>query len=120
LEQENQDLENKLSEKEEESSCLKNLNQRLLKQIKGLQEKEASKSSDVKIQVMAKGTNTDLANIKTQENSNPVEEKTYTDVGVQTMDITITIKGSHGTKTPYQHRNNERRHFNESKYPHHS
>jgi hypothetical protein len=112
LEQENQDLEKKLSEKDEENSRLKNLNQRLLEQIKKLKneklenpdvknkvdkveneellrlrnhnqnlltqikklknnkkslenkleqiiKKEASKSSDVKIQVVEKGTNTD-------------------------------------------------------------
>jgi hypothetical protein len=48
-------------------------------------EKEAS--SGKKIQVEEKGTNTNLVNIKTQENSNPIEEKTYKDVGVQTMEI---------------------------------
>jgi hypothetical protein len=32
-----------------------------------------------------KGTNTDPIHITTQEDANPVEEKTYRDVGVQTM-----------------------------------
>jgi hypothetical protein len=137
LEQENQDLGKKLSEKEEEISCLTILNQRLLEQIKGLKEKaenrdtkkveqseneelarlknhnqsllmqikklkddkkslerkleqlirkEASKSSEVKIQVVEKGTNTDPIHITAKEDAKSVEEKTYTDVGVQTME----------------------------------
>ena len=51
-------------------------------------EKEASKSSGVKIQVVEKGTNTDPVDITTQKYSNPVGEKTYKDVGVQMMEVT--------------------------------
>jgi predicted RNase H-like nuclease (RuvC/YqgF family) len=140
LEKENQDLEKNYQKKDEDNSCLKNLNQRLLEQIRKLKdeklesqdikkkvdkskkeelarlknhnqnlltqiknlkndkkslenkleqfiEKEASKSSGVKIQVVEKGTNTDPIHITTQEDANPIEEKTYRDVGVQTMEI---------------------------------
>jgi hypothetical protein len=45
LEQGNQDLKNKLSEKEEESSRLMILNQRLLEQIKGLKEKAENRDT---------------------------------------------------------------------------
>ena len=38
FEQENQGLKEKLTEKEEESSCLRNLNQKLLEQIKILKD----------------------------------------------------------------------------------
>jgi hypothetical protein len=143
LEQEKEDLEKEfkknLSEKVEENSCLRNLNQKLLEQIKGLKEekadnrdmkiveksvngellcvrnhnqilltqigklkndkkllennldqliqKEASKFSDVKIQVVEKGTNTYLIHITTQEGAISVEVRTTSDVGVQTMVI---------------------------------
>jgi hypothetical protein len=46
--------------------------------------KEASKSSNVKIQVEKKRTNTDPVNITTREDDNPIKVKAYSDVGVQT------------------------------------
>jgi hypothetical protein len=83
----------------EENSRQKNYNENLLMQIKKLKNdkrllenkleqihKEASKSSGVKIQVVEKGINTDSIYIIAQEDANPVEEKTFTDVGVQTME----------------------------------
>jgi hypothetical protein len=45
LEQENHDLEKKLSEKEEESSRLTILNQRLLEKINGLKEKARNRGT---------------------------------------------------------------------------
>jgi hypothetical protein len=73
-------------------------NQNLVLQIKKLKndkrslenkleqiQKDASKSSGVNIQVVEKGTNTDPIHVTTQEDVNPVEKKTYRDVGVQTM-----------------------------------
>jgi hypothetical protein len=42
--------------------------------------KEASKSSEVKIQVVEKGINTDPINITTKEDVNPVEVKTYSEI----------------------------------------
>jgi hypothetical protein len=47
---------------------------------------ELEKSSDIKIQVMEKGTNTDPINITTQEDANPVEVRISSDVEVQTME----------------------------------
>jgi hypothetical protein len=107
--QENQDLKNKVdkSETNEELVCLKVHNQSLLTQIKKLKNdkkllqnkleqltrKEASinketmikpmeleKSSDVKIQVVEKGTNTDPINITTQKDANLVEVRIFLDV----------------------------------------
>jgi hypothetical protein len=69
LEQENQELEKNLSEKNEENFHSKSLNHELLEQIRKLKED--------------KHENPD---IKAQEDANPVEEKTYKDVGVQTME----------------------------------
>jgi hypothetical protein len=69
LKQENQDLKKNLSEKDKENSHLKNLNHELLEQIRKLKE-EKLKNPD----------------IKAQEDANPVKEKTYRDVGVQTME----------------------------------
>jgi hypothetical protein len=73
LEQEKENLEKefkkKLLEKEEENPRLKNLNQELLEQIKKLKEEKLENPD-----------------IKAQEDVNPVEEKTYRDVGVQTME----------------------------------
>jgi hypothetical protein len=59
-------------------------------------QKETSNSSGVKIQVVEKGTNTHPIHIATQEDANPVEEKTYRDVGVQTLKIpsVLTSKDS--------------------------
>jgi hypothetical protein len=200
LEQENQDLGNKLLETYEENYCLKNLNQKLLEQIRMLKEeklenpdikevdksenedlahlnnynknllmeinklkndkslenkleqiieKEASKSSNVKIPVVEKGTNTNPMDITTQKVSNSIGENTYKDVGVQTMELSCvltnknaaidkpvheedktpkvnpkiligTIKRIHSTKTPYQHPNHESRYINKSEYQHRS
>jgi hypothetical protein len=69
LEQENQELEKNLSEKNEENSRSKSLNHKLLEQIRKLKEEILENP-----------------NIKAQEDANPVEEKTYRDVGVQTME----------------------------------
>jgi len=55
--------------KNEENPRLENLNQGLLEQIRKLKEEKLE--------------NPDT---KTQEDANPVEEKTYRDVGVQTME----------------------------------
>jgi len=199
LEQGNQDLKNKLLEKEEESSCLMILNQRLLEQIKEPKkkaenrdtktveqleneelacnlknhnqtlltqirklkndkkplenkleqfiEKKASKSSVFKIQVVEKGANIDTMDITTKKYCNPIGEKTYNDVGVQTMEVTSvltnrnaainklvqeedetskvnlehttgTIRRSHASKTLYRHPNHKSKHFNQSKYQH--
>jgi hypothetical protein len=80
------------------------------------------------------GTNTDPIHIIVQDDTNPVQEKTYMDVGVQTMEATgvltnriaainkpmheedktpiiklenatSTIRESRATKTPYRHPN---------------
>ena len=69
LEQENQDLEKNLLRKNEENFRLKNLNHELLEQIRKLKEDKFENP-----------------NIKAQKDVNPVEEKTYRDVGVQTME----------------------------------
>jgi hypothetical protein len=69
LEQENQELEKNLSEKNEENSRSKSLNHELLEQIRKLKEEKLENPD-----------------IKAQEDANPVEEKTYRDVGVQTME----------------------------------
>jgi hypothetical protein len=95
---ENPDIKDIDKSDNEENSHLKNHNQNLLMQIKKLKndkrllenkleqiQKEASKSSGVKIQVVEKGTNTNPIHITAQEDANPVEEKTYRDVGVQMM-----------------------------------
>jgi hypothetical protein len=111
LEQENQDLGKKLSEKEEESSRLKDHNQNLLTQIKKLKndkkslenkleqliEKEALKSSDVEVQVVEKGTNTDPIHITTQEGAKSVQEKTFSDVEEQTMGIRSILTNKNST-----------------------
>jgi len=87
-------------ENEELACSLKNHNQTLLTQIRNLKndkkllenkleqfiKKKASKSSAVKIKVVEKGENTDAMDITTQKDSNPIREKTYKDVGVQTME----------------------------------
>jgi len=95
---ENQDIKNKVDKSEnEELACLKNQNRNLLTQIKKLKNdkksleikieqlirKEASKSSEVKIQVVEKGINLDLINIKTKEDVNRVEVKTYSEIPSQ-------------------------------------
>jgi hypothetical protein len=96
-----------------------------------------------------KETNTDLVDITTQKDSNPVGENTYKDVGVQTIEvigvltnrnaainkpvqkedetskvnpehIVGTIKGSHTAMTLYRHPNHKNKHFNQSKYQHRS
>jgi hypothetical protein len=69
LEQENQEREKNLSEKNEENSRSKSLNHELLEQIRKLKEEKLENPD-----------------IKAQEDANPVEEKTYKDVGVQTME----------------------------------
>jgi CTP synthase (UTP-ammonia lyase) len=82
----------------EESSLQKNHNQNIVMQIKKLKndkrllekeleqiQKEASKSLGVKIQVVGKRTNIDPIYTTTQKDVNPVEEKKYTYVGLQTM-----------------------------------
>jgi hypothetical protein len=120
---------------------LKNNKKSLENKLEQIIKKEASKSSDVKIQVVEKGTNTDPVIITTQKDSNPHGEKTYKDVGVQMMEVigvltnrnatinkpmdeedktskvnpehaTGTIKGRHATKTPYRHPNHESIYFN--------
>jgi hypothetical protein len=69
LEQENQELEKNLSEKNEENSRSKSLNHELLEQIRKLKE-EKLENPDIKV----------------QEDANSVEEKTYRDVGGQTIE----------------------------------
>ena len=69
LEQENQEREKNLSEKNEENSRSKSLNHELLEQIRKLKEEKLENPD-----------------IKAQEDANPVEEKTYKDAGVQTME----------------------------------
>jgi hypothetical protein len=69
LEQENQECEKNLSEKNEENSRSKSLNYELLEQIRKLKEEKLENP-----------------NIKAQEDANLAEEKTYKDVGVQTME----------------------------------
>jgi hypothetical protein len=138
LEQQNQDLEN-LSKKNEENSCLKNLNQGLLEQIRKLKEEkfekpdikniiksdneenshlknhnqnllmqiknlkddkkslenklellienEASKFSDDQIQFMENGTITVPIHVIAQEAAKSTKKKTYSDVGVQTTEV---------------------------------
>jgi hypothetical protein len=200
LEQENQDLGKKLSEKDEETSHLKNLNQRLLEQIRMLKEEkskkedknkvdksdkeensrlkvhnqslltqikkikndkksledkleqlskeEVSKSSSERIQVEEKGTNTDPVIITTQEDDKPAKERTYSDVGVQMMEIpsvnlaikkatstykeenhipklnqensTNMIRENNVIRTPYRHPNHKSRYLNQSEYQCHS
>jgi hypothetical protein len=85
----------------EEHACLKNHNQNLLTQIKKLKndkrplenklelliEKEASKFLDEQIQVIESGTITDPIHVTTQEATKSTEKKTYSDVGVQTMEV---------------------------------
>jgi hypothetical protein len=60
LEQENQDLRRILSEKDEETSCLKNLNQILLEQIRMLKEEEAEKEGKNKANKSDKEENSGL------------------------------------------------------------
>jgi hypothetical protein len=83
---------------------LKNDKRSLENKLEQIQ-KEASKSSGEKIQVEEKGTNTDPVNITTQEDSNLVEVKTYSDVGVQTMGIRsiLTNKNSVINKATPRH-----------------
>lgn len=50
--------------------------------VEQLIEKEASKSSNIEIQVEESGMNTDPMNITTHEEDKPVEGKTHSDVGV--------------------------------------
>jgi len=85
---------------------LKNHNQNLLVQIKKLKndkrlleqiQMEASKALGEKIQVEEKGTNTNPVNITTQENSNRIEENTYTCVGVQRMEVTSVLTNRNAT-----------------------
>jgi hypothetical protein len=76
---------------------LKNDKKSLENKLEQLIEKEASKSSDVKIQVVEKGTNTDPIHITTQEGAKSVQEKTYTDVGVQTMEISGVLTNKNAT-----------------------
>lgn len=57
--------------------------------------KEASKSSDVAVQVEGKGIHIDPINLKVHTNPNSNEAKTYSDVAVQTIqsprgNLTIT------------------------------
>jgi hypothetical protein len=91
-----------------------------------------------------KGINIDPINFTTQEDSNPIEEKTYTYVGVKTIEISgvltnknttinkplhetpkvnpenaiCTIKESHAMKTPYLHPNHKIIYINKSIYQH--
>jgi hypothetical protein len=108
---ENRDMKKVEKSENEELSHLKNHNQNLLTQIKKLKndkkllenkleqliEKEASKSSDVKIQVVEKGTNTDPIHITTQEGAKSVEVRTFLDVGVQTMEIPSVLTNRNST-----------------------
>jgi hypothetical protein len=59
---------------------LKNLNQELLEQIKKLKEEKLENPD-----------------IKAQEDVNPVEEKTYRDVGVQTMEDPCKLTNKNST-----------------------
>jgi hypothetical protein len=60
LEHENQDLEKSLLEKNEENSDLKNLNQRLLEQIRMLKEQEFEKEDNNKVDKLDKEENLHL------------------------------------------------------------
>jgi len=116
---ENQDTKNKGGKLENgELARLKNHNNNLLTQIKKIKndkkslgnkleqliEKEASSSKI--IQVDEKGTNTDRVNIMTQEDSNLVEVKTYSDVEIQMMGIRsiLTNKNSRINKATSRHK----------------
>jgi len=97
---ENQDTKKIEQSENEELARLKNDNKKLLMQIKKLKDdkksleskleqfirKEALKSSKVKILVVEKWTNTDPIHNTAKEDAKSVEEKTYTDAGVQTME----------------------------------
>jgi hypothetical protein len=50
---------------------------------------EVEKSSTVKTQVVEKGTNIDPIHVTTQEGAKSVEVRTFSDVGVQTMEIQV-------------------------------
>jgi hypothetical protein len=60
LEQENQDLRKKLSEKDKETSHLKNLNQILLEEIRMLKEEESEKEDKNKVDKSDKEENSCL------------------------------------------------------------
>jgi hypothetical protein len=151
---ENPDIKNIIKSDNEENSRLKNHNQNLLMQIKKLKndkkslenklellkEKEASKFSDELIQVMKNGTITDPIHITTQEVARSTEKKTYSDVGVQTVEVssvdpttnkttsneedTITavnqgntacsVRENHVTRKPYRHPNHKSRYLKQS------
>jgi len=90
----------KITVEKEEVSQLRDHSEKLLTQIKKLKkdkkllgnkgqqlaEKEASKSSNVEIQVEEK-TNNDPVNMTTQEEDKSVEEKMHLDVAVQMINI---------------------------------
>jgi myosin heavy subunit len=151
-EAENQDTKKVEQSENEELACLKNHNQNLLTQIKKLKNdkksleskveqliKEASKSSEVKIQVVEKGTNTDPIHITTKEDVNPVEVKTYLKIPsedpmtnqatsmreenhipkLNQENATSMIRENHVIRTPYRHPNHKSRYLKQSEYQYH-
>jgi hypothetical protein len=78
-------------------------------------EKEASKFSDEQIQVMENGTITDPIHVTAQEAAKSTEKKTYSDVGVQTMEVlsVLTNRNSSINKTTSVHEENHISKLNE-------
>jgi hypothetical protein len=125
---------------------LKNDKKSLENKLELLIEKEASKFSDEQIQVMENGTITDPIHVTTQEVAKSTEKKTYSDVGVQTMEVlsvdpminkTTSVNGedtiptvnrgntaymireNHVTRNPYRHPNHKIRYLKQSEYQYH-
>jgi hypothetical protein len=97
----NLDIKDIVKSDNEQNSCLRNHKENLLMQIKNIKnnkkslenklklliENETSKFSAEQIQVMENGTITDPIHVTAQEAAKSTEKMTYSDVGVQTMDV---------------------------------
>jgi hypothetical protein len=60
-------------------------------------QKEIDKIITDKNEEISRGTNTNPINVTTQEDANPVEEKTYRDVGIQTMGTPSVLTNQNST-----------------------
>jgi rubrerythrin len=119
LEQENQDLGKKLSKKNEETSRLKSLNQRLLEQIKKLKEEESKKEDMNKVDKSDKEENSRLKNhnqnllkqIKKLKNDKKSLENKLDQIQEESIKIFRCKNPSCGTRNKYRsnpHHNSRR------------
>jgi hypothetical protein len=133
LEQGNQGLKEKLTKEEEESSCLRNLNQNLLKQIKRLKhdKKSLQEELDRKTSIVDKETMTEPMELeKSLDDTNPTDVKRSSNVKVETIQgyeensitkvnqekATSIRSKDQVVRMPYRHPNHKSRYFSQVMY----